>query len=313
MNRLKRITALDPAGLYFENMPSIVRLHKEDAEYIEVLHTNAYRFSQGNKELLGHADFFANGGKKQPGCNDKLIYLESIRRGDLKLGETLPGCSHKRSLKYYLETLINQSCNFLGIACQSYKDFLKGKCSCGVNTESCLRLNTPRPPRSFNNSYRYYFVTSSSRPFCSETLKVLMSVQSPPTEELYVNGYFNITVPQSIGNVNFLINENRKIQALKINKQHSFVVFRSTPPPLILPIKRLLISWHHQPFPCYWFTTPRVTSFMIQKLSDDKNDTPQWFCAMNTSSRDVKYVRSKTSAINGNSYEKGQILVPCKN
>lgn len=42
MNRAKRMTALDPAGLHYGNIPAIVRLYKGYAKLTEVLYTNAF-------------------------------------------------------------------------------------------------------------------------------------------------------------------------------------------------------------------------------------------------------------------------------
>lgn len=68
--KVGRITGLDPAGPLFEK-PLLVkkkkRLVKEDADFVDVIHTCAGML--GFKRALGHADFFPNGGKNiQPGC-----------------------------------------------------------------------------------------------------------------------------------------------------------------------------------------------------------------------------------------------------
>ena len=50
-------------------MDPAVRLDATDAEYVDVIHT-ASRFVASH-QLVGHADFFPNGGMDQPGCNKK--------------------------------------------------------------------------------------------------------------------------------------------------------------------------------------------------------------------------------------------------
>lgn len=42
------------------------KLDPSDAEYVDVIHTNA--MIQGKLERCGHADFYINGGIVQPGC-----------------------------------------------------------------------------------------------------------------------------------------------------------------------------------------------------------------------------------------------------
>lgn len=76
-------------------------------------------------ELFGHTDFFINNAESQPGCpSSQMSYdLLSVTRAMLNEGEVLPGCSHKRAFKYYIESLEVEECTFLGIKCGSYMDF----------------------------------------------------------------------------------------------------------------------------------------------------------------------------------------------
>lgn len=66
------------------------RLDAGDANYVEATHTNGPTLliaGAGIGAPIGHADFFANGGRSQPGC-----FLNS--------------CSHSRAVEYY-----SKSCN----------------------------------------------------------------------------------------------------------------------------------------------------------------------------------------------------------
>ncbi|XP_013191126.1 phospholipase A1 [Amyelois transitella] len=104
---LGRITGLDPAGPCFTYADSSQRLDKTDAVYVDVIHSN--KMVQGVLESLGHADFYLNGGgPNQPGC-------------------FMPSCSHLRAAKVYIESIrIPES--FIGVKCESYKDFKSNKC-----------------------------------------------------------------------------------------------------------------------------------------------------------------------------------------
>lgn len=80
--KIARITATDPARPLFETpwlLPEGSRLSKADAEFVDVIHTDAGNY--GFTTAIGHIDFFPNGGKRfQPGCeNNKdsmYLYLE---------------------------------------------------------------------------------------------------------------------------------------------------------------------------------------------------------------------------------------------
>ena len=66
-----RITGLDPAGPRFYLKKNDTRLSPNDADFVDVLHTNAGKsvFSGlGIESTLGRIDFYPNGGGLQPGC-----------------------------------------------------------------------------------------------------------------------------------------------------------------------------------------------------------------------------------------------------
>lgn len=65
--RISRITGLDPAGPLFKKWPRNVRLDSSDAEFVDVIHTDAGIF--GFPRAIGHIDFWPNQGiSPQPGC-----------------------------------------------------------------------------------------------------------------------------------------------------------------------------------------------------------------------------------------------------
>ncbi|XP_017768412.1 PREDICTED: lipase member H-A, partial [Nicrophorus vespilloides] len=63
--KVGRITALDPALPKFEGAPAECGLHVEDAEFVDVVHTDVGHY--GYTRPAGHVDFYPNGGKDQPG------------------------------------------------------------------------------------------------------------------------------------------------------------------------------------------------------------------------------------------------------
>lgn len=94
--KIGRITGLDPASRLFEGQPNEVRLDASDADFVDVLHTNAGGF--GIATPSGHVDFYFNGGMDQTACQQK---------SSLSSKE----CNHDIVHDYYTEA-IDQSCFF---------------------------------------------------------------------------------------------------------------------------------------------------------------------------------------------------------
>ena len=73
---LGRITGLDPASPFFRNhlfREKSRKLDATDARLVDVIHTDGsqdFADGFGLMKPLGHIDFFPNGGREQPGCND---------------------------------------------------------------------------------------------------------------------------------------------------------------------------------------------------------------------------------------------------
>lgn len=139
--RLTRITGLDPAMPLFVTVDKNEKLDASDAEFVDVLHTNA--FVQGKIEPSGHIDFYVNGGVTQPGCWEH--------------GNPF-GCSHHRSTEYFAES-INTKIGFWAWPCYDFLAYLLGLCP-------------PRFPAvlmgdDVNTNYRGFYLvsTKSQSPF----------------------------------------------------------------------------------------------------------------------------------------------------
>ncbi|KAJ8040559.1 Pancreatic lipase-related protein 2 [Holothuria leucospilota] len=114
-NGLGRITGMDPAGPYFEDTDLMVRLDPTDALFVDAIHTDTdpiYTIGLGIHMEVGHMDFYVNGGREQPGCDQGLI--ERIVFGDGGLydaGVQFVACNHLRSYEYFTESILS-SCPF---------------------------------------------------------------------------------------------------------------------------------------------------------------------------------------------------------
>ena len=70
-NRCVFHAGLDPAGPLFENRDWTCGLNPSSADLVDVLHTNGEPgvvLNLGTMKVLGHVDFYPNGGGRQPEC-----------------------------------------------------------------------------------------------------------------------------------------------------------------------------------------------------------------------------------------------------
>ncbi|OXU17064.1 hypothetical protein TSAR_006674 [Trichomalopsis sarcophagae] len=117
--RIERITGLDPAQPCFTEADLSLKLDKTDAQYVDIIHTNAQNIlllGLGLPTQLGHADYYPNGGKIQLGCAkinttfwDFLLLPVDIVKTSI--------CSHGRShelLTDSIHTRISDECRFKG-------------------------------------------------------------------------------------------------------------------------------------------------------------------------------------------------------
>ncbi|KAF8770476.1 pancreatic lipase-related protein 2-like isoform X2 [Argiope bruennichi] len=131
--RIHRITALDPAGVtYTKDLPLHKRLDPDDADIVDVIHTNGGTGLPyfGAYFPSGDADFYVNGGADQPSCKTSVLKGVTKLNFIYVIGLTsVPTiCSHSKVLDYYKLT-INSPQKFVAYACSSYKTFKTGNCT----------------------------------------------------------------------------------------------------------------------------------------------------------------------------------------
>jgi len=117
-----RVTGLDPSGPLFHSVTREDRLDPTDGQFVDVIHT-AGRWI-GDEDVLGHVDFYVNGGlSPQPGCETK----ESL---DLS-------CSHFRAWQLFYQSIYAahspslQNPVLLARQCPSYSHLMGSKCCQG--------------------------------------------------------------------------------------------------------------------------------------------------------------------------------------
>lgn len=159
-----RITALDPAGPEFTGKPPDSRLDPTDAQFVDVVHTDMDAL--GFRKPLGHIDYYPNGGGDQPGCPRTIL-----------AGSAYFKCDHQRSVYLFMNS-INRTCDLIAYPCDSYIDFLDGKCL------SCEKFENKRCPvfgydvTKWKSSLvkrrqtKAFFSTNSWSPFCKTNYRV---------------------------------------------------------------------------------------------------------------------------------------------
>ncbi|OWF43648.1 pancreatic lipase-related protein 2-like [Mizuhopecten yessoensis] len=178
---LGRITGLDPAEPNFEDTPTEVRLDATDANFVDVIHTDGTEYDTisgyGMKAPCGDIDFYPNGGRNQPGCTHETWtnVVSHLELGPHAVGGML-ACSHDRSIYLFTESINGRSCTLKGHPCNSYEDFVVGRCfSCG--NQPCPSMGYSAA--SFRARGKFYLATLDSPPYCGNYYQV--TVQFGPT------------------------------------------------------------------------------------------------------------------------------------
>ena len=195
---LGRITGLDPAEPHFSNTSTMVRLDPTDATFVTVIHTDCNPFISGGfgiTQSVAHIDFYPNGGRNQPGCNEGVLNSITMERGSFFRGiKRFLGCNHIRSYEYFIDS-INTNCPFLAVPCSSWDKFLEGSCFDCVN-QYCPRFGLDAQPGNYHASV--FLMTGSTKPFCKGHYKVTINI-SKTNESLDHGGEVGTFVIRVIG------------------------------------------------------------------------------------------------------------------
>lgn len=149
--RITRITGLDPAKPLFTTLPLSLRLDPSDAEFVDVIHTDAGIF--GFPTSIGHVDFYPNGGiSPQPGC----LISEVKRRSPDSLLEPV-FCSHWRSYQFYAESVVYEE-SFISVPCKNWAAFRRQQCEYNNTVYMGYALN----PMARGN---HYLTTNPEAPY----------------------------------------------------------------------------------------------------------------------------------------------------
>lgn len=165
-NKVNRITGLDPAGPRFEHADTHSRLSPDDANFVDVLHTNTRGspdLSIGIQRPVGHVDIYPNGGTEQPGCTFQNA-MKMIAAYGIYNVDQIVKCAHERSVHLFIDSLVNKQQQIMAYRCSSKDAFNKGLClSCRKNR--CNNLGYGVNKVRNTRSAKLYLKTTASMPF----------------------------------------------------------------------------------------------------------------------------------------------------
>lgn len=226
LGNLGRISGLDPAGPLFYRMPPDVRLDPTDANFVDVIHSDASKpyfliEGFGVNQMVGHVDFYPNNGNNQPGCQ-RYNFRKFVDEGGLIEGvRRLSSCDHIRSLDYYMESITrDMRCLPVAVSCPSWEEFEAGRCSrCGGKDSHCAvmgfysdRMKTSAEGQRMGR--KLYLKTNDGHPFCLHQYQVAVQMSKTPKRavwdafgQLYLNlkGKFHVRLGNRFVSLPFVL------------------------------------------------------------------------------------------------------------
>lgn len=228
-----RITGLDPAGPFFESAPLDERLSPDDADFVDVLHTNTYTMvlSVGIQRPVGHIDIYPNGGDSQPGCQPQVgipsTFLDRME------------CQHERSVHLFVDSLVNRDKPSFAFQCTDSKRFKKGIClSCRKNRCNSIGYYTKKM-RNKRNS-KMYLNTRASMPFRVYHYQMKIHIFNYKTK---ANIQPNFYVILNGTNADSQILPLTIVENIKVNATNTFLVYTEEDLGDLLKIK---LTWKEE-------------------------------------------------------------------
>lgn len=275
---LGRITGLDPAEPHFSNTSPMVRLDPTDAMFVTAIHTDCNPFISGGLGItqpVGHIDFYPNGGRNQPGCNEGVLNSITLERGSFFRGiKRFLGCNHIRSYEYFVES-INTRCPFIASPCSSWDKFQEGKCFDCIN-QYCPKFGLDAQPGNYHASV--YFMTGSDKPFCKAHYRITINISKTNESISYGGevGTFTIKVISTNGKQTEKMKLNQNSKYYEPGSVHTVVL----PGEVVGKPDAVEITWEYQtsmfnPLTWRFLHTPRayIDSLTVDSLEFNNSIT----------------------------------------
>ncbi|KAJ8960019.1 hypothetical protein NQ318_009455 [Aromia moschata] len=168
---------LDPAGPLFESQDPRARLDQSDASFVDVIHSNGENLilgGLGSSQPMGHVDFYPNGGRVQKGCSHLFVgAINDFIWSSAVEGRSL--CNHRRAYKFFIDS-VSPRCHFPAFPCESYEDFIAGKCFPCTDERTCGNMGY-YADRSTGRG-QLYLITRDEEPFCAHQYYVKIETSS---------------------------------------------------------------------------------------------------------------------------------------
>ncbi|XP_069835802.1 pancreatic triacylglycerol lipase-like [Dendropsophus ebraccatus] len=270
---IARITCLDAARPGFEGESDVVSVDRSDADFVAAIHSDAGVIGAGMTQLIGHKDFFPNGGSPMTGCGNTLFSDLGELQNLTEAVRNNIACNHVASYYMLTASILNPS-GFMGYCATSYSSFQGGAgfpCSSG----SCSLMGYYTEPGDAS-SCRVYYLNTGPR-FNYERWRYRVTVQTGGN--VYTIGSISVTLYTSDSdNIN-------EINSGPIIGGQIYSGFIDSP--LRPPIVRVTFNWNSvvplNPFfnPTLWAKSVTLTygidgaEYKFCVLEATKKNTPQ--------------------------------------
>uniref|UniRef100_A0A2C9JEY5 Lipase domain-containing protein n=1 Tax=Biomphalaria glabrata TaxID=6526 RepID=A0A2C9JEY5_BIOGL len=218
-NVIGRISGLDPAEPSFKGFTYVVKLDKEDAQFVDVIHTDGSDFDLlsggfGLMDESGDVDIYVNGGQKQPGCKDGV---DGLFGGGGSSLENSVACSHGRAHDIFLES-IDTTCNFTAYPCSSFEKFENGECfNCDSGCTS-VGFNSDQ----YSARGKFFVDTHHKPPFCGIPYHIKVY---PDTAAVNTSGLIYVTLIGDINSTDYIPINSKNQHLNHLTEISSNVVF----------------------------------------------------------------------------------------
>lgn len=210
--RFGRITGLDPGGFCYElgirNETTYLGLKPSDALLVDAYYSNRSPF--GNRYQVAHYNVRLNNGFFQQPCSvwrnpevATLYFRAAVRFSLGNVGHNdILTCDHYFATRFAHQDPDASGCSYMAYACDSYRNFVRGKCGLCTATSQCYEMDFEYQRGQaanvsharehivkyssyyaaklahgvpYANRLTYYMLVTNEEPYCSEYTKFTVS------------------------------------------------------------------------------------------------------------------------------------------